>query len=188
VAALVGTRLGISALGLLSLCSTQPLTRWLSSSRCWPITFALALVSVCPTGRRVALPTGCPTSIHSHLVRRWLLSAPSPAVHFDCSANSDPAGTHPGGHALPRYATDVPVPASGRATQIQNLAGWLLHCLVGFALHGPHTGTQVSWWVWGFSEGQSPATQHCTAWNWGMPGRPGPGFRLRCVQSVSVTW
>jgi len=59
------------------------------------------LVSVCPTGRRLAAcrPTGCPTE------RPGLTSGPAiaPLDHsatslaFDCSANSDPVGVHPEG-------------------------------------------------------------------------------------------
>ena len=66
--------------------------------------------------------------------------------------------------------------------------------------HGPISHTESRWLVAPLAlrlrshfdnsawRGQCPAPKDCLAWHGGMPGRPGPGFRLRCVQSVSVTW
>jgi hypothetical protein len=93
----------------------------------------------------------------------------------------------PTGHALPRCATDVPCHASREGSphsHERNLAGWSLHCLAASLFNG-HT------WSGGLCIPlRVEGLQHNTALlgRWGMPGRPGLGFRLRCVQSVSVTW
>lgn len=64
---------------------------------------------------------------------------------------------------------------------------WLVAPLpCGFTLH-THTHTRRGVVGDGVERTRaSNATLPCLVR--GMPGRPGPGFRLRCVQSVSVTW
>ena len=99
-----------------------------------------------------------------------------------CSANSDPAGARPQG-MLCLDAQQMSPAFEGWGCTDDNLTGWSVHCLVAslFTHHTPGRCGRM-----GLRGQEPPTTLPCLVW--GMPGRPGPGFRLRCVQSVSFTW
>jgi hypothetical protein len=152
-------------------CPALLLAPWL-----WSLFVQLAGGSPCPTG--------CPTS--SSRICRGDSSLDSTMIPLCsvCSANSDPAGAHPQG-MLCLDAQQMSLATEGsHGPHRDNLAGWSLQCLAA-SLFTDRTPEGV--WEMGL-RGQEPPTQHCIRLVWGMPGRPGPGFRLRCVQSVSVTW
>jgi hypothetical protein len=96
-------------LALTSLSTTSDEMRFVTAAL--PRTTVQHSVSACPSGRRLAPPTGCPTGY-----TRIRCSDGSSEDKSFCSANSDPAGAHPQGGML-CLDTQQKYPCFGPSTQ-----------------------------------------------------------------------
>lgn len=130
------------------------------------LALALALVSVCPVGGRLATPNGS-LAPQAPLTSAGAIAPHNIALHNVtaslCSANSDPAGAHPQG----MLCLDAP-----QMSLAEGLLGLhrstisLVGCSTALRLHrSSHTAHQREVWGDGLLGGQEPLQhQHCFAW------------------------
>jgi hypothetical protein len=174
-AALVGWLVPLCSLlwvSQFSLCFPQPRTRWIGLPRWLARHLAVALVSVCPTGRGLTPPTGCPTSY----TRIWCgdgslektlcehITLHSLGWFFALPIQIQLAHTHRACSASMRNRCPLPCLKGGLSTQSRTESRWLVAPLpCGFALQWTH----LEWWSLHSFEGRGPPTQHCLAWEVG---------------------
>ena len=132
--------------------------RWVHNGWCC-LALASALVSVCPTGRRLATPTGCPTS-SSRICRGNSSLDSTSLLHSALPIQIQLAHTQGGMLCLDAQQTSLAIEGFGAALT-DNLTGWLLHCLAASLF------THRTWW-WMRVERTRASNTTLSCLVWGM--------------------